>query len=137
MESISDALPKIHNTLFARYVLTRYFLIYVVRQILETDVLANEIFTKPERFVRYPADRAKVRRCIGTFVDDLIIDVNAEVDGYGEDFDYRDKLRDADWVKKLATTIVADHQKQVNRGRINSFKKEWDCPIAPATAPSS
>ncbi len=128
MEIISDALPKLHNSLFAKYVLTRYFLIYVVRQILETDALATEIFTKPERFVRDPADRDRFRRCISTFVDDVIIDVNAEVDGYGEDFDYRDKLRDAEWVKKLATTIVADHQKQVNRGRTNSFAKEWESP---------
>jgi hypothetical protein len=107
MEVIQGALPKIHNSLFARYVLTRYFLIYVVRLILETDSLANPLLiTHPETFVRKPSDRERFRKCINTFVDDLIIDVNAEVDEYGEDFDYRDKLRDADWIKKLATTIV-------------------------------
>ncbi len=127
MEVIQGALPKIHNSLFARYVLTRYFLIYVVRLILETDSLANPLLiTHPETFVRKPSDRERFRKCINTFVDDLIIDVNAEVDEYGEDFDYRDKLRDADWIKKLATTIVADHLKQVNRGRIKSFKTEWE-----------
>ena len=104
----------------------RKYQIYVIRLILETDKLAEQIFTNPKIFVRASADRERFRRCIGTFVDDLIIDVNAEVDGYAEDFDYRDKLRDADWIKKLAATIVADHLKQVSRGRIKSFQAEWE-----------
>ncbi len=126
MDVIGEALSKIHNTLFARYLLTRYFLIYVIRLILETDKLSDQIFTNPKRFVRLPADRERFRLCISRFVEDLIIDVNAEVDGYGEDFDYRDKLRDAEWIKKLAATIVADHLKQVSRGRIKSFQSEWE-----------
>lgn len=133
MEVIDTIVPKLHNTLFAKYLLTRYFLIYVVRLILENDVLAKDLLTAPEKFVRNPTNRQHFARCIQTFVEDVIIDVNAEVDSFGEDFDYRDKLRDSDWVKKLANTIVADHLKQVNRGRIKSFQAEWETPATPAT----
>jgi hypothetical protein len=56
----------------------------------------------------------------------MVIDLNAEIDEYGDDFDYRDKLRDATWAKELSKKIVGDYQKLVNRGRIQSFKQTWE-----------
>jgi len=54
-----------------------------------------------------------------------VIDVNAEVDALGEDFDYRGKLRDESWVKELKKAVVTSYQKSVARKRITSFQKEW------------
>ena len=111
--------------MFAQYVLARYLLVYMVRNILESNTTAGDIFKNPATFVRSATNRAKFRKCIDTVLTDLVIDINAEVDDLGDAFDYRDKLRDSSWVKELNKKIVADHLKQVARQRIKSFDEEW------------
>ena len=56
----------------------------------------------------------------------MTVDLNHEVDDYGADFDYRGNLRSEKWVKKLASEVVGSHRKLVARGRLPSFKQEWD-----------
>jgi len=118
-------LPKLDNSLFAKYILTRYMLLYCVRNILAKDELWGDLQNKPEQFVRTPAARTKFRAAVDNIVGDLIVDVNAEIAGLGEDFDYRGKLRDSVWVKDLAKIVVGDHVKLVARGKIPSFKADW------------
>jgi hypothetical protein len=96
-----------------------------VRNILAKDELWADLQNKPEQFVRTPAARTKFRTAVDNIVGDLIVDVNAEIAGLGEDFDYRGKLRDAAWVKDLAKIVVGDHIKLVARGKIPSFKIDW------------
>jgi hypothetical protein len=123
--AIEEKLPEIENQLFARYALTRYMLLYVMRQIIERDELADRLLTSPEEFVRRAGDRQRFRECVSRIIGDFVIDLNDEVKGYGDDFDYRDKLRDEEWVRKLSTTVAGDYQKLVIRKRIPSFKDEW------------
>lgn len=124
--SIDAALPRLTNGLLAKYLLTRYMLLYCIRNILEKDALWSQINTSPDKFVRAEKARQHFHRCIDNIVGDLITDVDAEIEGAGPDFDYRDKLRDADWVKQLARTVVGDHIKMVTRKKIQSFKDDWD-----------
>jgi hypothetical protein len=77
---------------------------------------------KPEQFVRAPPARTKFREAVDKLVGDLVVDVNAEIAGPGEDFDYRGKLRDSVWVKDLAKIVVGDHVKLVVRGKIPSLR---------------
>lgn len=125
-DSIDAALPRLTNGLFAKYALTRYMLLYCVRSILEKDPLWMQINNSPQTFVRLEKGRQRFRKCIDNIVGDLVTDVNAEIEGIGEDFDYRDKLRDATWVKNLAKTVVGDHVKMVTRKKIQSFKEDWE-----------
>ena len=126
IEAIDAALPSIKNQLFAQYRLTRYMLLFVIRVILENDPLHREILENPKRFVRSEKARNHFRQCIGKIVGDLVVDLNAEVEEFGDDFDYRDKLRDSTWVAELSKKVSADHLKLVKRGRIKSFSQEWE-----------
>lgn len=125
VEAIDEALPSVKNQLFARYRLTRYMFLYIVRVILESDSLAQEILGNPGKFVRDKTSRDHFRECIRNVVGDVVVDLNAEVDEYGDDFDYRDKLRDSEWVGQLSRKVAADHLKLVKRNRIKSFQEEW------------
>jgi hypothetical protein len=125
VEAIDAALPDVKNQLFARYRLTRYLFLYVVRVILENDPLAKEILENTERFVRAPKARDHLRECVSKIIGDVVVDLNAEIEEYGDDFDYRDKLRDSTWVGELSKKVSADHLKLVKRGRIKSFEGEW------------
>jgi len=125
-KSIDEALPKLTNGLLAKYLLTRYMLLYCVRNILEKDALWTQLNTDPKIFVRSEKARQRLRKCIDNIVGDLITDVDGEIEGIGTDFDYRDKLRDAEWVKKIAKIVVGDHLKMVTRKKIQSFKADWE-----------
>lgn len=126
MESILDASAKIKNKLFGKYGLTKQVLLYIVRSIIENDALKKDLLTNPSLFVRAQDVRTHFKNCINRIMDDVIIDINAELDELGKDFDYRGKLRDSTWVKDLTRKVVSDYLKLVNRGRINSFETEWN-----------
>jgi hypothetical protein len=116
---------KIKNTLFGKYVLTKFAILYILRLILEADAVGKEAIQTPSKFIRKKADRQHFETCIQRLVADIIVDVNGEVDEIGEEFDYRGKLRDAGWIKDLAKKVVGNHIKLVQRNRISSFGNEW------------
>lgn len=124
-EVIRRFLPKITNELFAQYLITIYFLVYVLRLMLEKDDLGKELITSPEKFVRTPELRKKFDKCLETIMSDLVVDLDAEINLLAADFDYRDKLRDKDWVTKLASTLVKEREKQIAKKRTETFKDEW------------
>ena len=125
MQAIDDATVAIKNNLCATYVLTKYFLLYCVREVLDDDRMAVQLRTDPAVFVRRQIDRDKFRGCIRLIVDDMIIDLNAEIDEYGADFDYRDKMREEKFVKELGKKIIGSYRKLVNRDRIKAFGQHW------------
>jgi len=129
MEEIQKSLPRIENGLFAKYALTRYLVLYIVRQLFEIDEFGRLAISKPGQFVLNKKHRDPFREVIATMISDVIADVNAEVKGYGDDFDYRDKLRDSEWVEKLARTVTSTYQKLINRKTIRSFKDEWEASL--------
>lgn len=126
MSCIQEATPRINNQLFGKYILTRYALLYILRLILDADDIGKEMIRRPSEFVRDLNMQKRLVRCLRSIVNDIVIDVNGEVDPLGDDFDYRDKLRDADWVNQLARAVVSNHLKLVQRSRIQSFKAEWE-----------
>ncbi len=125
-EVVAGKLSQIKNQLIAKYVLTRFVLLYILRRILENDNTGMKLLKQPEGFVYDEISRKSFLIAVSNIADDIIIDFNAEVEQLGEDFDYRAKLRDEVWVKKIANDIVGSYLKQVNRGRIDSFESDWN-----------
>ena len=125
-ESIEAALDDIANRLLAKYVLTRYLLMYLVRSVLDAEDFGRRMINNPEEFLRDEKSRERFRALVDTIRRDIITDLNAEVDEYKEDFDYRGKLRDEEWVNKLRKEVVGVRQKLVKRGSIQTIEAEWD-----------
>jgi hypothetical protein len=125
LEAVDNIRPKIKNSLFGKYALTRYLLLYIVREILESDAMFPEISGTPGTFVKDKKERDHFRTCISSILEDVVIDLNSEMEGLGENFYYRDRLRDPRWVGDISRRVVADYSKLVTRGRISSFKDEW------------
>src|SRR3990172_1198516 len=111
----------ISNALFAKYALTKFFLLYIIRLLLDNDPTGVKLIEKPECFVSDEAKRLKLGGAIDKLLAEVITDLNAEIDQLGEDFDYRGKLRDDEWCKRLAHEIAATHKKLVDRKRLESF----------------
>lgn len=122
---ISDASHRIENGLFGKYALTKFVILYMLRLILEDDKTGRQLLARPDAFVRDVTTRERLTAAIRKIVDDMIVDINHEVREFGVDFDYRGRLRDSEWVKNLAKTVVGTHQKMVQRGRVPSLDSEW------------
>ena len=125
MQVIAANRSTIKNQLFGKHVLTKFLLLYILRHIFEVDAEGKKLIANPSDFVQKQTNRARFQKCVEALVKDIVIDVNAEVDALGDDFDYRGKLRDESWVKELKKAVVTSYQKSVARDRITSFEKEW------------
>lgn len=125
-EEIDEVATEIKNSLLGKYVLTRYLLMYIVRRLLEADEIGKKAVKDPEPFVRTEDKRDKFRKCVRRLLQDIVVDLNGELEGQGDDLDYRGRLRDEVWVTELSKSIIASHQKLVSRERIRSFSQEWD-----------
>lgn len=123
---IISKLSAITNQLVARYSLTRFALIYMIRQIFENDTKGKELIVHPEKFVLTLQDRKNFINATTTIINDVIIDFNGEVANLGDDFDYKSRLRDEVWIKRLSQEIVSSYLKQISRNRIDSFESEWN-----------
>lgn len=122
VKCINEKQNLINNELFAKYALTKFFILYIFRLIF--DGISREypdIINKPGKFVRDTKYRACFENAACELLTEIITDINAEIDQLGEDFDYRGKLRDDKWCAKLAHEITATHFKLVTRGRMDSF----------------
>ena len=126
---IDLVIPKLKNSLFAKYALTRYFLLYALRLMLEGDKIGADALQNPGNYVIDSEIRKRFLHCVDLVLKDVCIDLNAELNQLGEDFDYRGKLRDEAWVEKLAHQLFSDYQKLVARSRINSFGDEFQLSV--------
>ena len=126
MKSIIDSIEDINNKLFGKYALTRYAMLYMLRSILEKDPRGLELINNPSPFVRTLENREHFKNCVRKTIGDIIVDINAEIDEYGDEFDYRGKLRDAEWVKTLSKEVVSTYLKMIQRKRLDSFESEWN-----------
>lgn len=127
---IISKLATITNQRVAKYALTRFAIMFILRQIFENDTKGKELLNNPESFVKTLQDRKDFIYAVTTLIKDIIIDFNGEVQNLGDDFDYKSKLRDEAWIKKLSQEIVSSYLKQVSRQRIDSFENEWTKKIA-------
>jgi len=112
---------SINNQLFAKYALTRFFFIYVLRLLIESDNSATEIISSPATYMRDAHARNALWAAVSDLLSEVVTDLNAEIDQLKEDFDYRGRLRDEKWCAKLAHEIAATHKKLVDRGRLDNF----------------
>ena len=122
---IARKIDSIDNKLIARYSLTKYAIMFIARNILEQDKVGIDLIQNPSEFIKDDVNIEKLKLVLTGIIDDIIIDLNGEINDLGEDFDYKSKLRDETWVKKLSKTIVSNYLKLVNRKRISSFEMEW------------
>lgn len=128
MNAVGNATERLNNKLFGKYVLTRFVLLYMLRLILEKDEVGKDMIKNPDPYVKDLTKERRLIECLQSIIGDIVIDVNGEVDPLGADFDYRGKLRDAQWVQRLAQDVVGNYLKLVRRGRIQSLSAEWARP---------
>lgn len=125
MQKIEEQLNGLENVLVAKYVLTKFLMLFTVRKVFETDEFGRSVLLNPEIFVRDINARTKFLAVVDELLDGLIVDLNVETIDLGDDFDYRGKLRDKEYVSGLASELIASYQKDLKRKKARPMLDCW------------
>lgn len=100
-------------------------MLFVIRKILDLDETGKDMIANPAKYVQIPVNRLKFRKMMDSVVSGITIDLDVETQDLTDDFDYRGKLRDKDYVLKLVTSLVATHRKDVMQKKALSIGEAW------------
>jgi hypothetical protein len=117
---IESNLPGIKNVTFANYGLTRYFLMSVVAEIVDSSKMDRSIVANPRKFWG-SKELTSLYQKIDELLKGLIVDLNFEVASVGESFDYKADLKSPKSVEEWTAKLVRDYQKDVQRGKAVAF----------------
>lgn len=123
-----EVIENIEDRLFASYRLTRYLLLFLVREALWLDAYGKKFCQNPGGFLSQKSGQERIRTCCRRVVDDIVIDLNAEVRERKDSdnpLDYKRELKSPNAVRSLARNVITQYQKSISRTRVNSFEKEW------------
>jgi len=125
---VTETLPKLEHKLMALYRLTKYFLLFLLRGVLDLDDIGTQFCQNPGAFLNRTNGKARIRNCAARVMKDLIIDLNAELRDrakQGDPIDYKRELKSPRAVRALEKAIAPQYQKAVSRDRATSFGQEW------------
>jgi hypothetical protein len=129
LECIDQKLGKLDNKLFANYAMTRYFLLYLVSRVLQRDPLGRLIYKSASEVFKNKDGLNAFRSAISNLLSDIFVDLNAEVNSLGEEFDYKNALKSVTQARKLGDDVLAAYWKLVDRGRIGSFESDYSAEL--------
>lgn len=117
MEIVKNSLPKLKNRPMASYTLTRYFILFVLSEILRENEVSRSIVANPASL-----DGAQMDEFLGMceeILKTVIVDINVE--SKSADFDYKSILKSPNPVSELAQAILASYEKDVEREKAETF----------------
>jgi len=121
---VEDELNEVDNELLAKYTLTKFFLVYLIREALNGDPTGQSFVANPRSFVLPDRKREILRRAVAGVLRDLIVDLNGEVqerEDAGTPFDFKRDLKSESAVRGLARQILGPYTKAIKRDRAPSF----------------
>lgn len=122
-------LSLIENQLFARYGLTRFLALYLLRQALETDESGQRFCDNPTAFVNQQKGEARLRECIDKVSQAIIQLLDGEVKRRDANkdapFDFKRELKSPSAVRDLETRVVPFYQIAVSSNLAPTFAAEW------------
>ena len=126
-KEIERNLSQIRPELFAGYQITKFFLLYLIAEVLSEDAVGKAFCKKPEDFYKDPNQKTCFLECMRIILGDLIIDLNAEFeDEGGENFDFKAAFKAPNSLRNLSNRVVSSHKKLIARGRTESFAQLWN-----------
>lgn len=114
---ISDHLEEISDPKIRSYRLTRYFLAYAVRLVLDLSDDSHDLVSNPGKYLEHENVWDRVYNYLNDLVANVVVDFDTEIDTDEEEFDYKSELKSETGVTKLARRIVNAYRKELRKGR--------------------
>ena len=124
--SINRGLDKLKDQLVARYNLTQYLVLYLVRLALEKDELGARLLKNPRQIWEEFGPEA-ISSAFDVVVDDLVVDLNAELAERNDSdspFDHKRELKSPNAIRDLSNAVLPSYEKAIRRNRATSFSSE-------------
>lgn len=117
MERTCIEIEEIEYKALSKYGLTRFFMLSVIRKILDKDKQAPEAIKDPTKLIREKKG-AQFFDAISDILKSVVIDLNYEIEGREDAFNYKDELKNSTKVNELRTGLLKSYQKEVAKGKI-------------------
>jgi len=117
LDAVSETLDSFDDQLFGHYTLTKYFLGYVVSEIIKDDEKGKKAYQN----IKTVVENGKLDEFLQVFrslADTTVSDLNAEVEELSdseEGFDYKRDLKSQKWCKTMCGKLKAAYKKDVKR----------------------
>lgn len=127
---VLSKLSLIENQLFARYGLTRFLALYLLRQALEADATGRKFCSDPTSFTKQPKGKTRLLGCIEKISHVVMQLLDGEVKRRDADkdrpFDFKRELKSPSAVRDLETRVVPFYQIAVSSNLATTFAAEWE-----------
>lgn len=118
---IASNLHMFEDKRVASYKLTRYFLLYTLRQILDESEMGRKIVADPSKILEGLWEQ--VAKVLNDIIVGLITDLDDEIGELDSAFDYKSAFKSPVKVPELAGTLVRSYNKDLRRDRIEGLDK--------------
>lgn len=120
MDVVDQSLPKLKNRPMASYTLTRYFMLYLLSEILRDNDASSPYVANPALLTE-PQMEEFLGKC-AEILKTVVVDLNVE--SKSVDFDYKSILKSPRQGGELAQAILASYEKDVEREKAETFT-DW------------
>jgi AIPR protein len=137
--AITDHLNLLQNKLFAEYTLTRWLLIYLVRNVLREDPLGRALCENPSQFISQPEGRHRLKECTSYLGKNMANLLNTDANNISEKtgyFDYRTELKKKDSIRQQTNSLVGLFKQIVLNKYAESFSDIWKKSEPKSNAPT-
>lgn len=101
----------------ATYRLTRYFLMYCLREILDSSDFGRSLLLNPTKFVG-KKKWSGISSWVSEVLLGLVTDFEDDIEESAEDFDYKAELKSPARVPALARGLIKSFQRDLRRGKV-------------------
>lgn len=117
LRTVDKELPNLKNKQMGSYTLTRYLALYILARILRNSESSKPFVADPSLLLGFQLDEF-LAKC-GEILKTVVVDLSYEA--AGGDFDYKSILKSPKQSTELADRILASYEKDVARGKAESF----------------
>jgi hypothetical protein len=129
---VVELLDSMQNQLFGKYTLTRYLIIYLIREALETDALGKELCLNPTAFLKGDGARDRVVQAVKKVATSIVKLVDTEAtrrsqmsQNGNEFFDYKSDLKSPRKIADIRAAIVSHYQIVIDNRYAPTFSEAW------------
>ncbi len=129
--AVGEVLPFVKHELIRKYTLTKYFLLYLLAEALETDEIGRELVRDPSTLLGDPIEAGARDHLVKAYkgvLQDLVLGLNYVIDKHEEKddyFDYKRVLKSPTEIRELRSVALADYERFIGRDVIESFGQMW------------
>ncbi|MEH2249113.1 AIPR family protein [Nostoc sp.] len=124
---IEEQLDQIDHKQYAYYSATKYFLLYVISEIMQKDEVGKAVYTNKLEIVLNSKDLNEFKRIITDILrNNIIVDLNYFLkDEINSTFDYKKVSKNTTELQSLRMELLKDYEKDLKRAKVKSISEQW------------